>query len=78
MRTTVRLPDSLLKSAQKYARDTGRSFTQLLEDLLRAELQRPRSARRVAEPLPTYRGEGLRPGVDLSDNSALDDHMQDR
>lgn len=78
MRTTVRLPDSLLRAAKRHAQQTGRSLTQLLEDSVRAELQRGTGPRRVAEPLPTYRGKGLRPGVDLTDASALEDLMSER
>ncbi len=78
MRTTVRLPDELLRAAKRRAQQTGRTLTQLLEDCLRAELRQPVAPRRVSEPLPTYRGDGLRPGVDLSDASALDDLMSER
>ena len=78
MRTTVRLPDELMRAAKRRAQETGRSLTQLLEDCLRAELRQPTRARRVPEPLPTYAGEGLRPGVDLSDSSALEDLMTGR
>ena len=78
MRTTVRLPDTLMRAAKRYARQTGRTLTQLLEDCLRAELRQPVRARRVAEPLPTYGGQELRPGVDLTDSSALEDLMTDR
>jgi hypothetical protein len=73
MRTTVRLPDSLMRAAKRHAQKTGRTLTQLLEDCVRAELQRGAGPRRVAEPLPTYRGQGLRPGVDLTDAGALED-----
>lgn len=78
MRTTVRLPDELMRAAKRRAQETGRSLTQLLEDCLRAELQRPARPRLVREPLPTYRGKGLQPGVDLTDSSALDDRMEGR
>lgn len=74
-RTTVRLPDELLKAAQRRARETGRSFTDLLADSLRYELQRPVKPQRVHEPLPTYAGRGLQPGADLSDTSALEELM---
>jgi len=74
-RTTVRLPDELLRAAKRRAQQTGRTLTQLLEDSLRAELRRVPAAARVREPLPTYRGEGVRPGVDLRDSSALEDAM---
>jgi hypothetical protein len=76
-RTTVRLPDDLLELAQAHATRTGRTFTQLLSDALRYELQRAAAPRRVAEPLPTYGGEGLQSGVDLGSNSALLDRMDD-
>jgi len=75
-RTTVRLPDELLAAAQQRARDTGRTFTDLLADALRYELRRSAAPKRVAEPLPTYRGKGLQPGVDLSDANALEDRMR--
>ncbi len=78
MRTTVRLPDELMRAAKRRAQETGRSLTQLLEDCLRAELRHTSRARRVSEPLPTYSGQGLQPGVDLSDASALDDLMSGR
>jgi len=74
-RTTVRLPPELLRASKRRAQQTGRSFTQLLEDCRRTELQRPVRVSRVSEPLPTYGGQGLRPGVDLSDSSALEDVM---
>lgn len=78
MRTTVRLPDELMRAAKRHARQTGRTLTQLLEDCLRTELWQPTRAARVSEPLPTYAGRGLRPGVDLTDSSALDDVMDGR
>jgi len=78
MRTTVRLPDELMRAAKRRARQTGRSLTQLLEDCLRAELRQPLSARRVSEPLPTYNGKGLQPGADLTDANALEDLMSGR
>jgi hypothetical protein len=77
-RTTVRLPDQLLAAAQAHARLTGRTFTDLLSDALRNELARATLPTRVCEPLPTYRGRGVAPGVDLSDAAALEDLMQGR
>ena len=77
-RTTVRLPDDLLAQAQRHASRTGRTFTQLIADALRFEMQRPAKPRRVSEPLPVFGADGLRPGVDLSDNSALLDLMDER
>ena len=73
MRTTIRLPDELLRAAKRRAQQTGRTLTQLLEDCLRAEMRQPATTRRVCEPLPTYRGAGVRSGVDLTDANALED-----
>ena len=78
MRTTVRLPDELMRAAKRRAQQTGRTLTQLLEDCLRAELRQPTRAPRVSEPLPTFSGQGLRSGVDLTDSSALEDVMDGR
>ena len=75
-RTTIRLPDELLAAALRRARETGRSFTELVADALHKELRAPVSASRVSEALPVYRGRGLRPGVDLTDSSALEDLMR--
>lgn len=74
-RTTIRLPADLLSQAQAFAGRTGRSFTQLVTDALRYEMQRVEASPRVCEPLPVYGGQGLRPGVDLADNAALLDLM---
>ena len=78
IRTTVRLPEELLAAAQQRARDTGRTFTDLLADALRNELRAEAIPTRVCEPLPTYRGDGLRPGVDLSRSAELEDIMSGR
>ncbi|MEO8620315.1 MAG: YlcI/YnfO family protein [bacterium] len=76
MRTTIRLDDALLRKAKAAAASSGRSLNQLIEDAVRAALAPSRAATRVAEPdLPTYRGRGLRPGVNLDDSSALRDVM---
>jgi hypothetical protein len=74
-RTTIRLPADLLAQAQAFAGRTDRSFTQLVADALRYEMQRLEVSARVSEPLPVYGGQGLRPGVDLADNAALLDIM---
>lgn len=75
VRTTVRLPEELVAAAQQHARETGRTFTDLIADALRNELRAPARAPRVCEPLPTYGAGGVRAGVDLTDNSSLVDVM---
>jgi hypothetical protein len=79
MRTTVRLDDGLLAQAKEEAARSGRTLTQVIEDSLREALGRPlrtEVAQRRA-PLPTFRGNGLQPGVDLDDAGSLLDLMED-
>jgi len=78
MRTTIRLDDTLLRDAKTHAAQTGRTLTAVIEDALRASLQRSRS--RPQHPIPVFRPArrgGLQPGVDLSDSAALLDLMED-
>ncbi|MEO7359245.1 MAG: YlcI/YnfO family protein [Gemmatimonadaceae bacterium] len=53
-RTTVRLPDELFEQAKAHARRSGRTFTQFLEQAVRAELAQHSAAGRVAERAPVY------------------------
>lgn len=76
MRTTLRLNDALLRDAKRFAIETHRTLTAVIEDALREALaRRSRRAPASAAPLPTYGRGGLRPGVDLDSNSALRDVM---
>jgi hypothetical protein len=76
MRTTVRLDDKLLTEAKKVAVETGRTFTQVVEDALRLALAQ-RGEKKSSKPvkLHTFGGNGLQPGVDLNSNAALADLM---
>jgi plasmid stability protein len=72
-RTTVRLPDELVRRAKRRAADEGRSLTSLIEDGLRRILDdRPRTAerRRIMPRVSSAKG-GLLPGIDLNDSSSL-------
>jgi hypothetical protein len=68
MRTTIRLPEELLKSAKRKAAAEGRTLTDLIEEGLRFVLaQRPRAAKKGLDPLPVSKNSGgLSPGVDLT------------
>ncbi len=77
MRTTVLLDDHLLSEAKAYAARTGRTFTALVSDTLREVLARRKPAGKPARTqLPTFKGNGVRPGVDLDNNAALLDLME--
>ena len=75
MRTTVRLPPGLMTQVKKLARQTGRTMTQVIEDALRVAIASGRSTTPRTVTLVTTTGDGLQPGVDLDDTSALLDRM---
>ncbi|HTT97553.1 MAG TPA: hypothetical protein VMF58_05850 [Rhizomicrobium sp.] len=72
-RTTVRLPQELLRRAKRKAAADGKTLTALIEDGLRSVLSdraAPAKTKRVLPPVCTATG-GLLPGVDLNDSAAL-------
>jgi hypothetical protein len=74
-RTTVRLPEELLKRAKRKAAAEGRTLTSLIEDGLRlvtAEKKAMRPAEHILPPVSKARG-GLLPGVDLTSFSAFEE-----
>jgi len=79
MRTTVRLDDRLLREVKRYAAEHGRTLTSVLEDALRQFLSGT-ARRKPAGPfrMVTFKGDGLRPGVDLDDSAALWDLTEKR
>jgi hypothetical protein len=74
MRTTINLDDQLLKEAKAAAAAADRSLSELIEEALRERLgRRQAQQRRKRVSLPTFRGQGVRPGIDLKDwGSVLD------
>jgi hypothetical protein len=76
MRTTIRLDDQLFADLKKMAAEEGRSLAAVIEDALRESMARRRAqSDRVPVRLPTFRGNGLMPGVDLDSNALLLDFM---
>jgi len=72
-RTTVRLPDDLLRRAKRKAAAEGRSLTALIEEGIRRVLKerdKPGSGQRRLPPVSTATG-GVMAGIDLSDSAAL-------
>jgi hypothetical protein len=74
VRTTIRLDDDLYREVKAQAARDGRTVGEVIEDALRARVQRHAVDTPIA-PLPTYGGSGVLPGVDLGDNAALRDLM---
>ena len=79
MRTTVRLPDDLMRQVKRYAAESERTITEVIEDALREALARKvRSQGKTKRfRLLTFRGTGTGPGVDLDDSAALLDLMEE-
>lgn len=75
MRTTVNLPDALLREAKNQARREGKTLTSLMEESLRARLDR-RDLAEVDISLPTWKSGGML--VDIDDREALWDALDDR
>ncbi len=76
MRTTISIDDHLLARAKDRARERGTTLGTVIEDALRTELNRRES--RAAPPIPVFRdGGGLRPGVDLSSNRAIQELLDE-
>jgi hypothetical protein len=77
-RTTVRLPEDLIRRAKRKAAAEGRTLTSLIEDGLRLVVSEKGSAakrKRVLPPVSTATG-GPMPGVDYRSFSALQE-MED-
>jgi len=76
MRTTINLPDDLLKRVKQAALDSDQTVTAIIEEALRERLARRHD--QPAEPVSvtTFGGSGLLPGVDLDDSAALLDLME--
>jgi len=81
MRTTIRLDDELLMEAKRIAAESNRTLAEVVEESLRETFARRKSPRPTKEfKLPTFRGEGLQPGItwdDLNSNSRMLDIMDE-
>jgi hypothetical protein len=78
MRTTVDLPDELLRQARQRAAEEGTTLTALLADGLRLRLGGSPNDRRRQRRLPVSRvGGGLQPWVDPASNASLLDAADD-
>lgn len=71
-RTTVRLPEELIRRAKRKATAEGRTLTSLIEEGLRLLVaEKPKSPRRRVLPRVSKATGGPMPGIDTSDGSAL-------
>ena len=79
MRTTLTIDDHLLGEAKTIAARTHRSIGSVVEDALRQMLARANDPRSTtgAVSLPTHRGSGLQPGVDLENKEQIAELLGD-
>ena len=75
MRTTIDVDDALLKAVKIRAAKEHRTLKVTFEQALREYLASPCDATTDALAIPTFRGNGVQPGVDLTDNAALQSIM---
>ena len=80
MRTTVSIQDALLRRVKEESLARNCSLSEVIEEALRLTLEtRPKDGgvSRI-QPLKTFRGSGLQPGVDLSSSASLLEIMEGR
>ena len=72
MQTTIQLDETLLDQATKLAREKGYDLSHLIEETLRDKIApKPLVAQQPFFRLTTVGGQGVRPGVDLNNSTAL-------
>jgi hypothetical protein len=78
MKTTLYLEPVLLKQVKQCALTDGITFTEFTQNALKLALAR-RDQLKMRKPvkIPTFGGQGLLPGVDISNNAGLLDAMGD-
>ncbi len=77
MRTTVSIDDEVFRSAKRRAADEGRTLGDLITEALRARLaQRPGKEAKPFEPV-TFGEGGTLPGIDITNNAAVRDAMDE-
>jgi hypothetical protein len=78
MRTTISINDNVLERAKKLAREKGKTLSSVIEDALQESIsRREQQSDRPRVTLPIFKGDGLQPGVDLDNNAALLDLMEE-
>jgi len=78
VRTTLTVEAEVLSEYKRFAADTHRTLSGVIEDALREQLARRRALGATSgADLPVVRGGALLPGVDLASNAAVQRLLDD-
>jgi Arc/MetJ family transcription regulator len=77
MRTTVSIDDDVLETAKRRAADEGRSLGELITEALRERLGRRPSGGRKRYVVVTAGEGGPLPGIDMTNNAAVREAMDE-
>ena len=72
------IDDALLRAAEARAARERTTLTAVVEQALRELLSGPKRGVVAGPPIPVFHGQGVQPGVDLTDNAALEELMNTR
>lgn len=75
-RTTVTLSDDLLRNAKQFAAKHGVTLSEFVAEAMRIRLLQADEARKRVR-LPTFKSGGVRPGIDLRSNAAVQEVMDE-
>ena len=76
MRTMINLDVDLHRAARAYAAKHGTTLTALIEEALRLRLSQTKTPlKRANMTLPTFRGDGLQPGISLDNMDTVYDRI---
>jgi predicted transcriptional regulator len=78
MRTTITIDDGLLAQVRQRAAALGRTVSQVIEDSVRESLLRRDETAAAPFRVRAFHGGRVRPGVDLDDNRALLEVLDER
>ena len=73
MKTTIDIADSLMAEAKRYVAESGMTSCELVEDALRRTLDARSDLRPYELPHMGVDGQGVQPGIDEGDWSAIRD-----
>lgn len=78
MRTTIRINDQLLNEVKRLAVSSNTTLSGLVENALKEMLfRRQQNSEKPSVKLATFKGRGLKHGVDLDDTAALQEVMEE-